>query len=109
MDAESIRRDRKIGMMFDDVMLKIQKYLELLRVRLYFLKRVYASNNYSSFELGELINSKEIERRDKILEDDRILEQMVKVREMELYDDFLNDELGTTEYSEEFLEMFIIL
>ena len=39
MDAESIRRDRKIGMMFDDVMLKIQKYLELLRVRLYFLKR----------------------------------------------------------------------
>ena len=52
--------------------------------------------------MGELINSKEIERRDKILEDDRILEQMVKVREMELYDDFLNDELGTTEYSEEF-------
>ena len=33
---------------------------------------------------------------------------MVKVREMELYDD-LNDELGTTEYGEEFLVSSIIL
>ena len=69
MNAESIRRDRKIGMLFDDMMLKIQKYLELLRVRLYFFKKKHIQVIIIVvLKLGKHIKHRNRKGEDEILE-----------------------------------------